>query len=393
MVSGRCLLMGTPSSNGPAPRATKPVHLSPPIHSDHLHLMAVVFLGNRVCFPLRGRRMTPKLPSRKHLPKGNRGGVQSASGTSGIIRVTTDLTLQLRSRANPLRLTTIASQVVMTSTATGIELEPGRASHLHAAHRAAVPADFDASSVDAVLEASRLADSTVPDGGYGWVVVAGSFVVSWWFVGTSYSWGVIQDALVADGVSSPAVLSFVGSLSAALISAFAIVNGRVVRALGARWAALLGVALLGLSELLSSFSVHNAAGLFFTSGVVLGLGMSLCFMVGFFPDGPVRPCCTQLRVTADRLGNDGAVLQPQAWPCQRHRVRGWWARWGRHQLRPGDASRPLRAGSNLPHLERHHSRYGPAGGLAGQGEEPNPDLVVCGMVGSSPRLSSQEQDP
>ena len=132
---------------------------------------------------------------------------------------------------------------------------------------------------DPVLTASRLADSTVPDGGYGWVLVIACAVVSWWFVGTSYSWGVIQRALVSDGVSSPATLSFVGSLSAALISALAIINGRVVRALGARWTAMLGVALLGLAELLSSFSVRSVAGLFFTSGVTLGLGMSLCFMV------------------------------------------------------------------------------------------------------------------
>jgi len=172
----------------------------------------------------------------------------------------------------------------MTSTSTGIELEPARAPRLQATHRVAPAVDLaDASSADAVLEASRLADSTVPDGGYGWVVVASCFVVSWWFVGTSYSWGVIQDALVADGVASPALLSFVGSLSAALISALAVVNGRVVRAVGTRPTALLGVGLLGLSELLSSFSVRNAAGLFLTSGVILGLGMSLCFMVPCFP--------------------------------------------------------------------------------------------------------------
>lgn len=37
-----------------------------------------------------------------------------------------------------------------------------------------------ASDVDSVLEASRVADTAVPEGGYGWVVVAGLTVVAWW---------------------------------------------------------------------------------------------------------------------------------------------------------------------------------------------------------------------
>lgn len=35
------------------------------------------------------------------------------------------------------------------------------------------------SSSEDVLEASRLADSTVPDGGYGWAVIAGCAVMTW----------------------------------------------------------------------------------------------------------------------------------------------------------------------------------------------------------------------
>lgn len=131
---------------------------------------------------------------------------------------------------------------------------------------------------DPVLEASRLADSTVPDGGYGWVVVIACATVSWWFTGTSYSWGIIQNALAAEGVASPATLAFVGSLSAGLIGALAIINARVIRWIGARSTALLGVFFLGISAITSSFAVKNVAGMFFTSGVILGLGLSLCFM-------------------------------------------------------------------------------------------------------------------
>jgi hypothetical protein len=45
---------------------------------------------------------------------------------------------------------------------------------------AAPPVEHD----DNILAASRLADSTVPDGGMGWVVIAACGVVTFWFVGT-----------------------------------------------------------------------------------------------------------------------------------------------------------------------------------------------------------------
>ncbi|KAK3935838.1 major facilitator superfamily domain-containing protein [Diplogelasinospora grovesii] len=146
-------------------------------------------------------------------------------------------------------------------------------------HRANTNNNGASSDDDPILEASRLADSSVPDGGVGpWSVILACAVVTFWFVGTSYSWGVIQGALVEQGLSSPATLSFVGSLSTAFISALAIVNARVIRTLGTRKTGLIGVTFVGLAEILSSFAVKNVAGLFVTSGVLLGLGMSLCFM-------------------------------------------------------------------------------------------------------------------
>lgn len=125
---------------------------------------------------------------------------------------------------------------------------------------------------DAVVEASRAADSTVPDGGYGWVVLFGCGVIIWWSVGTSYSWGIIQGALVQQGLSSPSTLSFVGSLTPTFISVMALVNARLIRLLGARNTALLGVSLLGLGEILSGWLTHSVVGLFMTTGVVTGLG-------------------------------------------------------------------------------------------------------------------------
>jgi hypothetical protein len=38
-----------------------------------------------------------------------------------------------------------------------------------------------------ILVASRLADSTVPDGGYGWILIAACGIVTFWFVGVFQS--------------------------------------------------------------------------------------------------------------------------------------------------------------------------------------------------------------
>ncbi|KAK1509235.1 major facilitator superfamily transporter [Colletotrichum costaricense] len=170
--------------------------------------------------------------------------------------------------------TTTTATASASASTSGIELHP------LPANVSQKPSPFPSTSqnvddaTDPILQASREADSTVPEGGYGWVVVGGCFVVAWWIIGTSYSWGVIQGALIEDGLGTPAVLSFVGSLAAALISALAIVNSRVMRRIGPRKTGFLGISLLGVSELLSSFAVKNVGAMFATSGVIMGLGMS-----------------------------------------------------------------------------------------------------------------------
>lgn len=130
-----------------------------------------------------------------------------------------------------------------------------------------------ATSQDEALQASLAADANVPDGGYGWVVVASGAVLLWWSIGMTYAWGVMQAALVEDGLSKPATLSFIGSLQAALVSALAIVNSKLMRSLGARCTLMLAVALMGGSQILAGFAIKSVGGLFFTSGVLSGIGV------------------------------------------------------------------------------------------------------------------------
>lgn len=73
---------------------------------------------------------------------------------------------------------------VTTSTTTAVELSPlpplaSSSGHNRFHNEAANNGSQNPSSED-ILEASRLADSAVPDGGYGWVVLGGCAVIAWW---------------------------------------------------------------------------------------------------------------------------------------------------------------------------------------------------------------------
>lgn len=159
------------------------------------------------------------------------------------------------------------------STSTGISLQD---LNTNLGERPARATQNDLSSTPTeldIMQQSLLADSQVPDGGEAWVVISGCAVVTWWFIGTSYCWGILQAALVKEGVSSSSTLAFVGSLATACISFLGILNARIIRKLGTRISAMVGVFFLGLGEVLSGFSAMNIGGLFATAGIVMGIGI------------------------------------------------------------------------------------------------------------------------
>ncbi|KAJ0422201.1 major facilitator superfamily domain-containing protein [Aspergillus carlsbadensis] len=160
---------------------------------------------------------------------------------------------------------------IAESSTTSVELTSrnGAEERLHRAERPS-PILED----DQIMQESLVADSQVPDGGYGWVVISACAIITWWFIGTSYSWGIIQAALVKEGVSSASTLAFVGSVAVACISFLGVINARLIRMLGTRLSAVLGVVFLGVGEILSGFALKSVGGLFVTAGAVMGIGIS-----------------------------------------------------------------------------------------------------------------------
>lgn len=122
--------------------------------------------------------------------------------------------------------------------------------------------------------------SAIPDGGYGWIVVFSCFWTSLLGVGFAGSWGVVQAALLESSLkgTSTATVTFVGSLGLACMVALALLASSLMRAIGGRMTAGLGVALLGAGEITSSWTTSNVGGLFGTSGILIGAGTCLIYI-------------------------------------------------------------------------------------------------------------------
>ncbi|PSN61075.1 MFS general substrate transporter [Corynespora cassiicola Philippines] len=130
-------------------------------------------------------------------------------------------------------------------------------------------------------EDAAYSTTAIPDGGYGWIVVFCCSLFTFWINGIINCWGVVQAALLQSTLSttSPSTLSFVGSLGLAGGVGYGLFAIRLVRWLGSSRASLIGVLLMGLSLIGSSFCTNNIAGLFATYSLLSGAGTSIAYAV------------------------------------------------------------------------------------------------------------------
>ena len=105
------------------------------------------------------------------------------------------------------------------------------------------------------------------------------YLRSFFYIGTTYAFGVIQSRLTQEGLASSSTLSFAGGLTAACISFFAIINSNIIKRYGSKSVMMVGIIILGLGEILSGWTIANIGGFFVTVGFVMGIGTSLIFMV------------------------------------------------------------------------------------------------------------------
>jgi MCP family monocarboxylic acid transporter-like MFS transporter 3 len=134
---------------------------------------------------------------------------------------------------------------------------------------------------DEVPEDAPYSVSAIPDGGYGWVIVASAFVMTFCHNGFVNCWGVLQAALLDTTMSHvPAsTLAYVGSMSLAGSTLFGLGAVRMMRWKGSRTTTMFGVALMGMSLIGASFCTSSFAGLFVTAGFLGSIGMAMLYTV------------------------------------------------------------------------------------------------------------------
>jgi len=118
-----------------------------------------------------------------------------------------------------------------------------------------------------------------PNGGYGWVVVAASFVIHLLVLGNIYSFGVLFPIYIDVFHQPQGSVAWVGSISAGLMTGLGSYSGAWADRYGNSRIIFLGGIFVSTGFLLASFSTE-LWHLYITQGFIAGIGYSLAFISG-----------------------------------------------------------------------------------------------------------------
>ncbi|XP_034966455.1 uncharacterized protein LOC118082734 [Zootoca vivipara] len=113
-----------------------------------------------------------------------------------------------------------------------------------------------------------------PDGGWGWVVVLAAATHSLFISGFHSAFGVYMMPLLTTFKASNSRIAWIGSISYAFIMIFGPVSGKLLVKYGAIKVAIIGAMVVMFGLTCSSYS-YDLRLLFFTQGIIVGVGSSL----------------------------------------------------------------------------------------------------------------------
>ncbi len=116
-----------------------------------------------------------------------------------------------------------------------------------------------------------------PDGGWGWVIAASSFILNLVLDGIAYTFGVLLEPLVKSFDSNRSMISWVGSLLCGVYLMSGPIVGGLVNKFGCRPVCIAGSVIACLGLALSTFS-PNVPVLMLTYGVIGGFGLGLIYL-------------------------------------------------------------------------------------------------------------------
>lgn len=143
---------------------------------------------------------------------------------------------------------------------------------------------IDSSTMDVIFSQKDLNDikktsakSKIPDGGWGWMVVLSSLVISMIADGVSFSFGLLYIEFLNAFGESKSKTAWIGSL----FMAVPLLSGPVMSALvdryGCRKMTILGGLVSGMGFVLS-WQANSIEVMYLTFGLLAGLGLGLCYV-------------------------------------------------------------------------------------------------------------------
>ncbi|XP_015109821.1 monocarboxylate transporter 14 isoform X2 [Diachasma alloeum] len=141
---------------------------------------------------------------------------------------------------------------------------------------------IDSSTMDVMFQEElnakgKAEKSKIPDGGWGWMVVLASLIISMIADGVSFSFGLLYIEFLNAFGESKAKTAWIGSL----FMAVPLLSGPVMSALvdryGCRRMTILGGLISGLGFVLS-WQANSIEVMYLTFGLLAGLGLGLCYV-------------------------------------------------------------------------------------------------------------------
>lgn len=123
----------------------------------------------------------------------------------------------------------------------------------------------------------QLSEARPPDGGWGWVVVAASFMVNLIADGITFSFGVIYHEFLQYFGEGKATTSWIGSLFMAMPLLSGPIASFLTDRYGCRKVTIAG-SILATTGFVISYFATSMGMLILTFGVLAGFGLSLCFV-------------------------------------------------------------------------------------------------------------------
>ncbi|KFH64400.1 hypothetical protein MVEG_10225 [Podila verticillata NRRL 6337] len=142
-------------------------------------------------------------------------------------------------------------------------------------------ADLDCDEKDrAALEAKTPTPLEYPEGGFGWLVVFGAFMIQFCGFGFNFSWGVYQEYYLAENIFPGATLSqvsWVGGIGASSVFLTGPFQASMTRRFGLRPMIAAGAVISSTGIILASFT-KELWQLYLTQGVLFGLGAGMSIL-------------------------------------------------------------------------------------------------------------------